>query len=134
MSELTVSGQVATIMNFNMPSILVKLKGPPSQVSTGSLPLMFVRNAKVTSNELSLGYTEGLAPITFEICVLVEAVRQGNQEDCYTKMRLIMDEMHTALKDNAALLRLDSYNVYETYESGSDSAVFYAVVGEISTS
>ena len=134
MSGFTVSGQVAKVMDFTMPSVLVKVQGPPTQVSTGSLPLLFVRNAKMSNQERSLGYKEGLTPITFEICVLVEAVRQGNQDDCYAKMRLIMDEMHDALEANADAIRLDAYSIYETFESGTDSAVFYAVVGEISTS
>ena len=62
--------------------------------------------------------------------MLVEAARQGNQDDVYTLSRSIMDEMVAELEENASALQLDSYNVIETFESAGDTA-YFAVLAEL---
>lgn len=131
---ITVTGQVNTVMAFSMPSVTTKLSSAPTQVSTGKFPVMFVRNVRVENMERTLSFASGsLNTINFEIVVLVEAARQGNQDDVYTLSRSIMDEMVAELEENASALQLDSYNVIETFESAGDTA-YFAVLAEVRTS
>lgn len=134
MSSITITGQAATVMSFSMPSVQVQYPAAPAQVSTGMLPVMFTRNMRLENTERNLTFGSGsLNTINFEICVLVEAVRQGTQFESYELTRAIMDELAAALEVNAATLYLDFYNILETFETAGET-VFFAVVAEVRTS
>jgi hypothetical protein len=134
-ANLTVTGQVAAVMALSVPSVEVMSPAAPAQVSTAQLPVLFVRNAKIVMSDRSLsGGKGGLSPIAFEICVIVEAVRQGNQVDTYAKSRLIMDELAAAIEASSLSLRLDSCSIFETFESASNETAYFAVIAELSMS
>ena len=132
--SITVTGQVAAVMAFNMPSIVTKSPSAPTQVSTGQFPVLFVRNVRVENTERNLTFASGsLNVINFEIVVLVEAARQSNQADVYVLSRAIMDELVAELEENAAAISLDFYTVLETFETAGETA-YFAVLAEVRTS
>ena len=131
---ITVSGQVAKVVALSVPSVITKLESAPSQASTGQFPLLFVRDASVEMGERTMSFAAGgLCVIPFQICVLVEPVRQGNQFDTYKKVRTIIDELQSALENNARELHLDYYNIREDFEQVGETA-YFAVIADVRTS
>lgn len=129
---MTATGLIATVMNFDVPSVRTLYPSAPNQVSTSELPLLFVRNVKVTQLERTLsGGQSGLPSFTFQICVLVETMRQGNQFDTYVTMRRIFDELQAEIEANAELLGLDGYSIDEGFENSSTDTTFFAVVADL---
>lgn len=131
---ITVSGQANIVKGFSLPSVVSVMSAAPSQVSTSHLPLLFPRTFVLENSERTLTFgSSSLNVITFEICVIVEAVRQGTQQDTYDLTRLIMDELQAEIESNAAALHLDFYNIRETFETAGETT-FFAVVANVRTS
>lgn len=131
---ITVTGQVAAVMNFTMAHVATKYFAAPTQVSTGQFPVLFVRNVRLEKSERALNFASGsLNVIAFEIVVLVEAARQSNQFDAYELTRLIIDELASELETNAAALHLDYYTVLETFETAGETA-YFTVLADVRTS
>lgn len=131
---ISVVNQVNAVMGFTMPSVNTLMKSAPTQVSTGQFPIMFVRNVRLENQERTLTFaSSSLNVISFEIVVLVEAARQGKQDDVYELTRAIIDELVSELNENAAALHLDYFNVIETFESAGDT-VYFAVLADVRTS
>lgn len=131
---ITVSGQANIVKGFSLPSVVSVMSAAPSQVSTSHLPLLFPRTFVLENSERTLTFgSSSLNVITFEICVIVEAVRQGTQQDTYDLTRLIMDELQAELESNAAALHLDFYNIRETFETAGETT-FFAVIANVRTS
>jgi hypothetical protein len=132
MTTLTATSLVATVAAFDVPSVRTVHPSAPTQVSTSELPLMFVRNMKVAQLERTLtGSQSGLPTFTLQICVLVEAMRQGNQFDTYVTMRKIFDELQAEIEANAEDLGLDGYSIDEGFENSSTDVSFFAVVADL---
>ena len=134
MASITV-GELATVVNtFSLPSIVSVRASAPSQLSTSHLPLLFPRSLVLENSERSLTFgSSSLTVITFEICIVVEAVRQGNQDDTYILVRDIIDELQAEIEDKASDLKLDFYTIRETFETAGETA-FFAVVANIRAS
>lgn len=131
---ISATSQVNAVMGFTMPSVATKLPSAPTQVSTGHFPVFFLRNLRLENMERSLTFGRGsLTVITFELVILIEAVRQGLQEDVYTLSRTLMDELASELEENAQAIHLDSYTVFETFETAGETA-YFAVLAEVRTS
>lgn len=132
MPRLTVTGLISAVTNFEVPSVRTIYPSAPTQVSTSELPLMFVRNVKTAQLERTLtGGQSGLPSFSFEICILVEAMRQGNQFDTYVTMRRIFDELQAEIEANAEILGLDGYSIDEGFENSTTDVSFFAVVAEL---
>lgn len=132
--SITVSGQANVVKTFSLPSVATVSSSAPSQVSTSHLPFLFPRSFVLENSERTMTFTSSsLNVITFEICVIVEAVRQGIQEDTYDLTRLIMDELQAEIESEAAALHLDFYTIRETFETAGDT-IFFAVVANLRTS
>lgn len=131
---ITVSGQANVVKTFSLTSVATVSGVTPSQLSTAQLPLLFPRSFVLENSERTLTFgSSSLNTITFEICVIVEAVRQSIQEDVYDLTRQIIDELQAEIEDNATELALDFYTIRETFETAGETT-FFAVVANIRTS
>lgn len=127
---VSITKTIDNLMTLNWPDVQVVRKSPPSTLSTGSFPILFVRSCERMKDQRSLSFTGGLDVVKVEIVVLLDAARQNTQEAAYEAMRKMADDVATTLDANAELLFLDDYSVKEGFEPVQDTA-YFAVYAEV---
>lgn len=126
----TITKTIDNIVSIAWPGVQSARKSPPSILSTGSFPILFIRSCERMKDQRSLSFTGGLDVVKVEMVILLDAARQNTQEAAYEAMRKMADDVAKTLDENAELLLLDDYSVKEGFEPVQDTA-YFAVFAEV---
>lgn len=129
-TPVTLQGTIDKIKALEIPGVKSIRKSTPSSVSSAMLPLGYIRNGTITTDQRSLTFSGGMRVVTCELVILVDASRQGTVDDLYDLTRQIADNIAIALDADAANLRLDDYAIKEDFE-GVETSSYFVVIATI---
>ena len=128
--SVTITKTIENILSITWPGVKSVNSAPPTVLSTGNFPILFVRSCERMKDQRSLSFTGGMDVVKVEVVVLLDAARQNTQEDAYAAMRNMADNVAKTLDENAELLLLDDYSIKEGFEPVQDTA-YFAVFAEV---
>lgn len=129
-TPVTIQDTINKLTAMSIPGVKSIRKAAPASVSSAMLPLGYIRNCAITTDQRSLSFSGGMRIVTCELVILIDASRQGTVEDLYDLTRQIEDDLAIAIDANAAVLRLDDYAIKEDFE-GVETSSYFVVIATI---
>ena len=119
MAFTTLTALVNALDAMTVSGVVKSHASPPNQMSTAELPLKFIGFPSEETPIISFDSTLGLRTASIELITLIAPVLHNTNRVNFPLTILLMDNIHTALKDNALLLGLDRWtSVLDTNQVG----------------